>query len=118
MSDIVKVLPNFKKFNSYIEDIKNKVSPVMLSGLTDVAKVHFAYSTHFYLEKPILIITYNEMQAKKIVNDLKYFTDKVEYFPKREILGFDYIAENSDISIKRIKALNERLIYIHEKTNE
>ena len=106
MRDIVKVLPNFKKFNSYIEDIKNKVSPVMLSGLTDVAKVHFAYSTHFYLEKPILIITYNEMQAKKLVNDLKYFTDKVEYFPKREILGFDYIAENSDISIKRIKALN------------
>ena len=105
-SKIVKVLPNFKKFNSYMEDIKNKVSPVMLSGLTDVAKTHFAYATYFYAEKPICIITYNELQAKKIINDLKYFTDKIDYFPKREILGFDYIAENNDNICERIKTLN------------
>ncbi len=106
MNDIVKVLPNYKKFNSYIDDIKNKISPVMLSGLTDVAKVHFAYSTHFYTEKPICIVTYNELQAKKIVEDLKYFTDNVFYFPKREIMVYDYIAENSDIAFERIKCLN------------
>ena len=105
-SKIIKVLPNFKKFNSYMEDINNKVSPVMLSGLTDVAKTHFAYATFFYSEKPICIITYNELQAKKIINDLKYFTDKIDYFPKREILGYDYIAENSDITCERIKTLN------------
>ena len=62
MDFITKTLPNFKKFNAYIEDVKNKVSPIMLSGLTDVAKVHFAYSTQFYVEKPIVIITYNEIK--------------------------------------------------------
>ena len=35
MNDSVKVLPNYKKFNSYIQDIRNNVSPMMLSGLTD-----------------------------------------------------------------------------------
>ena len=35
MNDSVKVLPNYKKFNSYIQDVKNNVSPMMLSGLTD-----------------------------------------------------------------------------------
>ena len=105
-NEIVKVLPNFKKFNSYIEDIKNKVSPVMLSGLTDVAKTHFEFSTFFYSEKPICIITYNELQARKIINDLKYFTEDIDYFPKREIFEYDYIAENSDISAERIKTLN------------
>ena len=49
----------------------------MLSGLTDVAKIHFAYSTFFYTEKPICIVTYNELQAKKIIKDLQYFTNKV-----------------------------------------
>lgn len=35
MNESIKVLPNYKKFNSYIEDVKNNVTPIMLSGLTD-----------------------------------------------------------------------------------
>lgn len=106
MDESIKILPNFKKFNSYIDDVKQGISPIMLSGLTDVAKIHFAYSTFFYTEKPICIVTYNELQAKKIIKDLQYFTNKVEYFPRREILSYDYLAESKDISNERINCLN------------
>ncbi|MBQ2916874.1 MAG: transcription-repair coupling factor [Clostridia bacterium] len=106
MNNLVKILPNFRKFNDYISNVKNNTSPIMLSGLTDSAKVHFAYSTHFYAEKPICIITYNEIQAKKILKDFEYFSDKVVYFPKREILAYDYLAESKDISYDRINSLN------------
>ncbi len=106
MNEIVKVLPNFRKFNDYINNVKANVSPIMLSGLTDSAKVHFAYSTFFYCEKPICIITYNELQAKKILKDLEYFTDSAVYFPRREILAYDYLAESKDISYDRINCLN------------
>ena len=106
MNELVKVLPNFRKFNDYIKNVKNNVSPIMLSGLTDVAKTHFAYSTYFYAEKPICIITYNEMQAKKILKDLQYFSDRVVYFPKREILAYDYLSESKNISYDRINCLN------------
>ncbi len=106
MDEIVKVLPNFKKFNDYINNVKAGVSPIMLSGLTDSGKVHFAYSTLFYSEKPICIVTYNELQAKKILKDLEYFSDNVVYFPRREILAYDYLAESKDISYDRINCLN------------
>ena len=106
MDESIKILPNFKKFNSYIDDVKQGISPIMLSGLTDIAKIHFAYSTFFYIEKPICIVTYNELQAKKIIKDLQYFTNKVEYFPRREILSYDYLAESKDISNERINCLN------------
>ena len=46
-------------FNDYINNVKNATSPIIVSGLTDVAKAHFAYSTYFYVEKPICVITYN-----------------------------------------------------------
>ena len=111
MNEEVKILPNFKKFSNYISNVKNGVSPIMLSGLTDVAKIHFAYSTYFYTEKPICIITYNELQAKKLINDFKYFIKDVDYFPRREILGFDYLAESKENSYERIKTLNN----IHNK---
>ena len=67
MNSLVKVLPSLEKYNDYIFNLKKGVSPIMLSGLTDVAKVHMAYSTKFYTEKPICIVTYNELQAKKII---------------------------------------------------
>ena len=105
MNDIIKVLPNYKKFNDYIENVKNKTNPIMLSGLTDSGKVHFAYSTYFYVEKPICIITYNEMQAKKIVKNLAYFTDKVDFFPKKEIMAYNFLAESKDIAYSRISCL-------------
>ncbi|MCL2859488.1 MAG: hypothetical protein FWF46_02725 [Oscillospiraceae bacterium] len=100
-------MPNVKKFDNYITDVKNNISPIMLSGLTDVGKIHFAYATHFYAKKPIVIITYNEIQAKKIIQDLKFFKDEVIYFPKREIVTYDYLAESKDLLNDRIEALNE-----------
>lgn len=106
MNDIVKILPNYKKFSSYIQDVKNGTTPIMLSGLTDAGKVHFAYSTLFYSEKPICIITYNELQAKKIIKDLEYFEKEIEFFPKREIVTYDYIAESKDNLYTRINTLN------------
>lgn len=106
MNSLVKTLPNIKKFNDYIFEVKKGTNPIMLSGLTDSGKVHFAYSTAFYSEKPICIITYNEMQAKKIIKDLAYFKDTIKFFPKRDVLSFDYIAESKDTIFDRISVLN------------
>ena len=106
MNSLVKVTPNIKKFNDYVFEVKKGTTPIMLSGLTDSGKVHMAYSTRFYSEKPICIITYNELQAKKIVKDLEFFGEKVKFFPKRDTVSFDYIAESKDLLYKRISVLN------------
>jgi len=107
MNSIIKTVPNVKKFNDYLFEINKGTSPIMLSGLTDSAKVHMAYSTKFYSEKNICIITYNEMQAKKIMKDLEFFGEKIKFFPKRDVISFDYVAESKDILFKRISVLNK-----------
>ena len=106
MNSLVKVVPNVKKFNDYLFEVKKGTKPMMLSGLTDVGKIHMAYATKFYSEKPICIVTYNELQAKKIVSDLAFFGDTVRFFPKREIISFDYLAESKDTLFQRISVLN------------
>ena len=62
---------------------------------------------HEFGKKPLSIITYNEIQAKKIFEDLKYFTENIVFFPKKEVVTYDYIAESKDLPYKRIEALNE-----------
>ncbi len=106
MNSILKVIPNVKKYSDYLFDINKGKTPLMLSGLTDTAKVHMAYATKFYTDKPICIITYNEMQAKRIKKDFNFFDDYVATFPKRDVISFDYIAESKDVLHDRISTLN------------
>ena len=106
MNSLIKIVPNVKKFNDYLFDVKKGTKPMMISGLTDVGKIHMAYSTRFYTDKPICIVTYNELQAKRIIKDLAFFGEKVHFFPKREVISFDYLAESKDTLFKRISVLN------------
>ena len=85
MNAIIKNLIDNEKFKDYLENIKQKISPINLLGLTDVAKVQFLMATKEEKKRPICLITYNEIQAKKLLEDIKYFTSRVVYFPKKEI---------------------------------
>lgn len=107
MNSLTKIVPNVKKYSDYLFDINKGKTPIMLSGLTDTGKVHMAYSTKFYTDKPICIITYNELQAKKIKKDFSFFDDHVRIFPKRDVANFDYIAESKDVLHERISNLND-----------
>ena len=107
MNTIIGELGKNPKFCEYIKNIENKTSPISISGLTDVGAVHMMAGTKEFTKKPICIITYNEIQAKKMVEDLKYFTDKVEYLPKKEIVTYDFVAESKDLPYERIEALNK-----------
>lgn len=41
MNSLVKVVPNIKKFNDYLFEVKKGTNPMMLSGLTDARKSTF-----------------------------------------------------------------------------
>ena len=107
MNTILGELGKSPKFCEYIKNIESKKSPIAISGLTDVGMVQMLAATREFIKKPICIITYNEIQARKIVEDLNYFTDKIIYLPKKEIVTYDYIAESKDLPYERIEALNK-----------
>ena len=115
MNFLVRKLNENKKFKQYVEDIKNKVSPINLSGLVDVEKTHIVAGTMQNIERQVCVITYNEMQAKKMISDLQAFLsdeeDKHEksvvYFPKKEISSYDYVSQSKDLPFERIEALNK-----------
>ena len=79
MNALVKKLIENEKFEQYAKDVKEKISPISLSGLSDVGKAHIIISTAENLKCPIFILTYNEMQAKEMINSLKFFR-RMQYF--------------------------------------
>ena len=114
MNTIIGELGKSKKFVDLSKEIEKKQSPISISGLTSVGMTEIISAINTYNKKPILLVTYNEIQAKKILNNLKTFNqEKVEFFPKKEIVTYDYIAESKDLPYERINTLNK----INEKKN-
>ena len=110
MNSIISKLCELPKFQEYIAKIEEKNSPISISGLSDVGKIQYIYATKEALNRPICIVTYNEIQARKIIEDLKYFAKDFEsilYFPKKEIVTYDYITESKDLPYERMDVLNK-----------
>ena len=112
MNTILGELGKSEKFVKLINQIENKISPIGISGLTSVGMLQLLASINEYTKKPILIVTYNEVQAKQMMENLQIFTDKAIFFPKKEIVTYDYIAESKDLPYTRIDACyNNRSYY-------
>ena len=107
MNTIIGDMGKSKKFVELIKQIENTKSPIGISGLTGVGMAQTLTAINEYSKKPIAIITYNEIQAKEIINNLQMFTDKVIIFTKKDIVTYDYIAESKDIPYSRIETLNK-----------
>lgn len=116
MNYLITSLQENKKFAEVVENVKEKISPIAISGLSDVSKVNLISAVLESTKRKICIVTYNEIQAKKLVKDLKYFFKHVYFFPKREIAPYDYIAESKDLPYERIAILNK--IVLQEKSRE
>ena len=104
---LIKKLEELDKFKEIVKQIEIKQTPINISGLAFVGKSHIISSINEATKRPICVITYNELQAKQMVKDLSFFTDKIEYFGKKEIASYDYIAESKDLPFARIDVLNK-----------
>ena len=107
------ILRDLKSSSVYKNIINKNTSPVSISGLIGVSKSALISAIKSDNKKPIICVTYNEIQAKRLIGDIKFFDENVYYFPKREIAIYDVDAESSDIEFERIKILND--IYLKKK---
>ena len=104
MNYILRDLSQTKTYQSFI---KNDKYPITLSGLVCVSKSALIALAQKEKNKRVLVLTYNELEAQRIIKDLSYFCDNVVYFPKKEISIYDYDVESSDILYKRMDVLNK-----------
>lgn len=118
MNILIEELGKLEKFKEYEKSLLSKTSPIELSGLSGVGKIELVEATKQYADKNILFVTYNEIQAKKIVEDLKYFSENVLYFPKREIAPYDYDTRNKDLPYERIETLNKIYEILKSSTDQ
>ena len=103
-----------KKFQELTKQI-SKPGPIAISGLVDVEKLHVLAGIFNETKRPMVLVTYNEIQARKLYQDLKKLIKQTYFFPKKEITSYDYVAQSKEIEYKRIDVLNKMYLAKQQK---
>lgn len=107
MNMLVDNLKNLKSYKEVLDDINKGVSPISLQGLSEENIPHIVAALNQHTDRQVLLVTYNEIRAKKLLEDIKFYMNgKAELFPSREMVFYDIQAHSHEITNQRIKVLN------------
>lgn len=114
MNVLVEEPIKFSKFNKLLKDIESSNNEkISIFGLTDSQKAHMIYSLYNYSKKNPVIVCPNVTTAKKMIQDLKFYSEtEIVYLPPREVIYYDSDIESREIENARVYAINK----IIEKT--
>ncbi len=111
MNPVIKhILNNDKVLNISNLLEKNERQKINLIGLSDSAKASMVYALTVRSKKSSLIVCSNIMEAKKIIQDLKFFSElEIIYYPAKILNYYDTEAESKEIQNQRMYAVEKML---------
>ncbi|MDD5936851.1 MAG: transcription-repair coupling factor [Clostridiales bacterium] len=104
MKTFVAPLQEYKEFNDIVEAISLKQYPLLVSGCIDSQKCHIMYAlSENYPFR--LIITYNDIKAKEIYEDMRLYDRSVYLYPAKDIIFYSADIRGNAIVTERMKIL-------------
>lgn len=106
MKTLVQPLRELEAFNNALEKINKKISPIYLTGAIDSEKCHLIHALGENRNK--LIITYNELRAREVYEDMKFFNDDdVFLYPAKDVIFYSADVHSNDIIEQRINIIKK-----------
>ena len=93
-------------YREIIASIKNNKTPCEVHGLSESQKAYVSFCLFEDFNNQMLFLTYNDLEAKKVYDDLKMFTDDCFYFPVNEMV-FNIDVTSGDIKTKRLNVIKK-----------
>ncbi len=103
---LTKPLYELNSFNSLLENLKDETT-ILANGISEGQKSHLINAI-LENNKNGLIITNDEVNAKKTYNNLQYFLgNNVVFYPAKDIIFYNADVKSMDIVKERFKAINK-----------
>lgn len=109
LKGLIEPLITSDKFSSIKSNIEEDGKLVEVSGLSESSKAYFINAMYESFEKPVVIITHNDMEAKNLYEDLNLYTNNVSYFPAKEVVFYNVDAISGDLRWARLRVIKEIL---------
>ncbi len=103
----MKIIEELADFSELTSSLKNQITPINLMGVADSVRAHFISCTSKALSKHAFVVTENDASARKIIEDLSFFSgENVLYFPPLDLLFYDVEALGRDVMSQRLRVLS------------
>ena len=102
MSGFRNPLDGLDVYRALEEKLKKRGGPVLVTGLADAAKGQFAEAV-LEAERPLkLFVTYDELRARELYEDLLSFGADAMFYPAKDLLFFAADVRSHELSAVRI----------------
>lgn len=109
MKALTDPLLELESYQHLLDDIKNKITPVLITGVIDVQQNHLIYGLEEHTKRPSLILTSSELRAKEICEDMQFFYKNVMLYPSKDIIFYSADVHSKDIIKKRFDVMDALL---------
>jgi len=110
LKTLVQPLSELEAFSNAIKKVNKEHKPIYITGAIDSEKCHLMHAIGEKRRK--LIITYNELRAREIYEDMKFFEqEEVLLYPAKDIIFYNADVHSNDIIRQRmniIKTMNQQ----------
>lgn len=104
MNALIDPLIELEAFESARQNVKQNKSPLYITGVVDSSKCHIIHA--LAPENTKIIITYSELKAKEIIEDMRFFEkERVMFYPSRDIIFYSADVHSNDIIRQRLEVI-------------
>lgn len=107
LKGLMEPLINSKEFSDIKVCIERGNGPIEVSGLSESAKAYLINGIYEGFDKPVVVITSSDMEAKNIYEDLNLYTTNVAYFPVKDVVFYNIDAISGDLRWARLKVIKD-----------
>lgn len=101
------ILDNYPPYRGIVENIGK--TPISVAGVVESAQSHLIASLIKKTKVSGLVVTYSDMEARAMYSDMKFYTDKVLYFPSKEYVFYNIETAGHQNEHERLTVLNRLL---------
>ncbi|HCC07144.1 MAG TPA: transcription-repair coupling factor [Clostridiales bacterium] len=107
MQVVLNEINNLKEYKKINEKITENKFPITINGVLGSAKAHLISALYEHTKKSCVILTSNELNVKRIYEDIKNFgIENVRMYPCKDVFFYNAEAYSFDIIDKRIEVMN------------
>lgn len=102
--DFLNILKNYPPYGRVVSNLNN--TPVSIAGIVESAQSQLIYALTNENKESSLVITYSDMEARALFDDISFYTDKVMYFPSKEYVFYNIETSGHENENKRLSVLD------------
>lgn len=108
MKAFTQPLHDLSEYDQIVSDLAGQRTPIHIDGCIDSQKCHLISS----IGEPYpfkLIVTYNEIKAKEIYEDYRFFDRNVYYYPAKDIIFYNADIHSNLIVSQRMAVIRRMM---------